>query len=94
MTYKQIEASREVRLWIMQLIVPIATTAIAAGIAVPEVREAVVKKCKSVAGSITKKMKRKEKKMEEDILGNELRDNCIRMFNERTGEYWIRKIRP
>lgn len=40
MTYKQIEASREARLWISQVIVPVATVAVTA-MAIPEVREKV-----------------------------------------------------
>lgn len=51
MTYKQIEASREVRLWITQVIIP------AFGIAmmIPEAREAVVAKAKEVKDKITGK---------------------------------------
>ena len=45
MTYKQIEASREARLWIGQVIVP-AVTCVATLMAVPEVRHAVVDKAK------------------------------------------------
>lgn len=67
MTYKQIEATREVRLWITQIAVPIATTAIAAGIATPEVRQAVVNKCKSVKNSVTKMLVKKEKKAKANL---------------------------
>lgn len=51
MTYKQIEASREVRLWITQVVIP------AFGIAmmIPEAREAVVAKAKEVKDKITSK---------------------------------------
>lgn len=38
MTYKQIEAAREVRLWVGQIVVPVVTT-IGALLLVPEVRE-------------------------------------------------------
>lgn len=51
MTYKQIEASREVRLWITQVVVPalgIATVAMT----VPEIREAAVTKFKDVKSKI------------------------------------------
>jgi hypothetical protein len=48
MTYKQIEASREVRLWIGQVIVP----AVVLVIAIPEVRHAVVDKVTSIRDSI------------------------------------------
>ena len=43
MTYKQIDASREVRLWIGQIIVPAITLA-ATTMAIPEVRQAVAAK--------------------------------------------------
>lgn len=39
MTYKQIEASRELRLWIGQVIVPAVTMAVALA-SIPEVRNA------------------------------------------------------
>lgn len=84
MTYKQIEASREVRLWITQIAVPITTTVIAAGIAVPEVRQAVVDKCKKVGNSITKRMKRKEKKEIKEIYTVK---NVTTFVNPITGEY-------
>jgi hypothetical protein len=42
MTYKQIEASRELRLWITQVIIPL----IGIGAMIPEVREAVIEKAK------------------------------------------------
>ena len=40
MTYKQIEASREARLWIGQVIIP-AITVVGAAMTVPDVRKAV-----------------------------------------------------
>ena len=89
MTYKQIEATREVRLWITQIVVPIATTVIAASIAVPEVRQAVAAKCKSVKKSINKKLKRKEKVIREKGLD----DNVFRMYNSETGEYRTGRLR-
>jgi hypothetical protein len=51
MTYKQIEASREVRLWITQVIVPVF------GIAMlfPECRNAVVTKANDVADLVKRK---------------------------------------
>lgn len=57
MTYKQIEASREARLWIGQVIVP-AATGIAIAMANPEVRKAVTTKFNSVKESIKKKFKK------------------------------------
>lgn len=59
MTYKQIEASREVRLWIGQIFVPAITLA-ATTMAIPEVRQAVATKAKSVKNSIERKMKKKK----------------------------------
>ena len=43
MTYKQIEASREIRLWIGQIIVP-AAIAIGTALSIPEVRQYVANK--------------------------------------------------
>ena len=59
MTYKQIEAAREVRLWIGQIIVPAATLAVTT-LAIPEVREAVAVKAKQVKNKIENKMKKEE----------------------------------
>ena len=59
MTYKQIEAAREVRLWIGQIIVPAATLAVTI-LAIPEVREAVAVKAKQVKNKIENKMKKGE----------------------------------
>lgn len=58
MTYKQIEASREVRLWIGQIIVPAISIAVTT-LAIPEVRQAVVTKAESIKQSIEWKMKRR-----------------------------------
>ena len=57
MTYKQIEASREVRLWITQVIVPMLgmTTALIA--TVPEFREATVTKFNEAKNLIKYKLK-------------------------------------
>ena len=57
MTYKQIEASREARLWIGQVIVP-AVTCVTIAMANPEVRKAVTTKFNSVKESIKKKFKK------------------------------------
>ena len=57
MTYKQIEATREVRLWIGQIIVPAFTLA-ATTLAIPEVRQAVAAKAKSMKESLEKKMRK------------------------------------
>ena len=57
MTYKQIEASREARLWIGQIIVPAITVAVST-LAIPEVRQAVAAKARSVKQNIERKIKR------------------------------------
>lgn len=54
MTYKQIEASREARLWIGQVILPIVT----AVMLVPEAREAVIDKVKIAKKNIENKFKK------------------------------------
>lgn len=58
MTYKQIEASREARLWIGQIIVPAISIAVTT-LAIPEVRQAVATKAESIKQSIEWKMKRR-----------------------------------
>ena len=57
MTYKQIEASREVRLWIGQVIVPAIVIA-ASTLTIPEVRQAVAAKARDVKQNIERKIKR------------------------------------
>ena len=52
MTYKQIEASREARLWITQIVVPALGMATALVATVPEFRTAVVAKAKDVKSKI------------------------------------------
>lgn len=59
MTYKQIEASREARLWIGQIIVP-AATVVGSALAIPEVRQAVAAKAKEVKETIKNKTKIKK----------------------------------
>lgn len=51
MTYKQIEASREIRLWIGQVIVP----ALAFSMAFPEVRQLAARKAKDIKDKLTRK---------------------------------------
>lgn len=58
MTYKQIEASREARLWITQVVVPTLGIAAAVVVGVPEIRKVVVAK----AGEIRRKIKSKRLK--------------------------------
>ena len=59
MKYKHIEAAREVRLWIGQIIVPAATVAVTT-LAIPEVRQAIAAKANSVKRNIENKMKKEE----------------------------------
>lgn len=59
MTYKQIEAAREVRLWIGQIIVPAATVAITA-MTIPEVRQMIAAKANSVKYKIKSKINKRE----------------------------------
>lgn len=51
MKHKNIEAMREIRLWIGQLVVPAVTLAVTA-LSIPEVRQAVAAKANSVKRSI------------------------------------------
>ena len=57
MSYKRIEASREVRLWLGQIIIP-ATSALMATLTIPEVRQAVAAKATQIKYSIESKMKK------------------------------------
>ena len=59
MTYKQIEASREVRLWIGQIIVPAASMAVAI-LSIPAVREGIATKASQIKETIQNKTKRKK----------------------------------
>lgn len=56
MTRRQIDQSREIRLWFSQIVIP-ASMLVATTMAIPEVRTAVATK----ARAITEKLKRKEK---------------------------------
>ena len=53
MTRKQIDQSREVRLWIGQIIIPAMTLA-ATTLAIPEVRQAVTLKANNIKQSLKK----------------------------------------
>lgn len=55
MTWKQLETRRETRLWISQIIIPAVTFA-ATTLAIPEVRQAVAAKAKSIKESIENKI--------------------------------------
>lgn len=54
MTYKQIEASREARLWLTQIILPVVTVVML----VPESRKAVIAKVKNAKKAIETKFKK------------------------------------
>ena len=60
MTYKQIETSREIRLWIGQIIVPAASVALAV-LSIPEVRYKIGRKVANVKESIQYKIRRKSR---------------------------------
>lgn len=51
MTYRQTETSREIRLWITQVIIPAVTIAVM----IPESRKAIVDKTKEVKNKIKSK---------------------------------------
>lgn len=57
MTWKRIEAMREMRLWIGQIVVP-TVTLVAAAMAIPEVREAVASKAKEIKSKIDNKIRK------------------------------------
>lgn len=60
MTRKQIDASREARLWIGQILVPALTLATST-LAIPEVRQAIATKARSMKESIEKKMNKEKR---------------------------------
>lgn len=55
MTYRQIESSREVRLWITQVVVPMLGIGAALTATVPEFREGLVAKTKEVKQKVKEK---------------------------------------
>lgn len=57
MTYKQIEASREIRLWIGQIIIPAVTVA-ATMMTIPEVRQSAAEKTDKLKRNIRTKFKK------------------------------------
>ena len=57
MTYKQIEASREARLWIGQIVVP-AAIGVVATLSIPEVHQMAATMANSIKESILRKTKR------------------------------------
>lgn len=71
MTRKQIDASREARLWFGQIIVPAMTLA-ASALAIPEVRQAVATKANDIKISIETKRRKKEQKAREKQAKNDI----------------------
>ena len=61
MKRKNVEAAREVRLWIGQIIVP-GVTLLASALAIPEVRQAVAAKAMELKLSIDQKVENLKKK--------------------------------
>lgn len=59
MKQKHIDASREIRLWIGQIVVP-TITLVATTMTIPEVRQAVAAKAEDMKRSIKSKFKKKE----------------------------------
>ena len=59
MTYKQIEASREARLWLGQIIAPVCMATVAV-VANPQAREAIAKTTVKVKNSIKNKFGKKK----------------------------------
>lgn len=53
MTYRQVETSREIRLWITQVIIPMCGIAMM----IPEAREAVVAKAKELKDKVKENLK-------------------------------------
>lgn len=59
MKYKHIEAAREARLWIGQIVVP-AVTLTAGALSIPEVRQAIAARAKLTKQNIDKKLKKQK----------------------------------
>ena len=57
MTWKQIETSREIRLWITQVVVPVIGLGMAYVVAVPESREKLIAKIIETKNRINFKLK-------------------------------------
>lgn len=60
MTRKQIDAARETRLWIGQVVVP-AATAVVTVMSIPEVRGAIAAKARQVKNDIELKIHKKKR---------------------------------
>lgn len=64
-SYKEIENSRNKRLWVTQVIIPVATLATSVMVTVPEARNAIVNKTVQAKDFIKDKFSKKESKQEE-----------------------------
>ena len=60
MTWKQIETSREVRMWMKDLVLPAATTFVVLCCAFPDFKNAVKTKASDVKDKIKSKFKKEE----------------------------------
>jgi len=68
MTYKEIDASRNSRLWITQVILPAATLTVTTLIAIPEARQAIGEKIKQIGNSIKHLLKGKHESNTKTVL--------------------------
>ena len=57
MKHKHVEASREVRLWLGQIVIP-ALTVVATALTIPEVRSKAASKASDIKNSIKRKFKK------------------------------------
>lgn len=62
MTYKHIEASRNIRLWLVQVVVPVATLTATTLIALPDTRRSISNKAVQIKNTIKNKFKKKSDK--------------------------------
>lgn len=60
-SYREIEASRNTRLWVTQVIIPVATLATSVMVAVPEIRKATVKSLGKAKDSVKNALTKKDK---------------------------------
>lgn len=68
MTYRDIEASRNVRLWLTQVALPVATLTVTALTALPDTRRALGQKAVQIKDSIKNTFKRKSKSETKIVL--------------------------
>ena len=68
MTYKEIDASRNIRLWITQVALPVATLTATTLIALPEARRAIGEKIGQISSSIKSSFKKESKSNTKVVL--------------------------